>query len=166
MREARQLKRRIHLHRRLRWKPRAGPGQLEVLFMDMPGFRGSPHDSGSSSGMHRRILSDASRYWESHRIVYNLILAAVVVAWVILTWPHFQVALTLQSLSKLLILAAVANLCYCAAYLVDIPMQYSSFRVPWRRWRWGIWLAGTIFAFLVANYWIADEIYPFVNGAA
>jgi len=22
------------------------------------------------------------------------------------------------------------------AYVVDIPMQYSSFRAPWRRWRW------------------------------
>ena len=32
-----------------------------------------------------------------------------------------------------------------------------------RRWRRVVWYAGTIFAVLLTNYWIADEIYPFVN---
>jgi hypothetical protein len=26
--------------------------------------------------------------------------------------------------------------------------------------RWGLWILGTLFAFVLANYWIADEIYP------
>jgi hypothetical protein len=62
----------------------------------------------------------------------------------------------------LIVLAVLANLCYCAAYLVDIPLQYSSFRGGWRRWRWAVWLGGALFAVLLANYWIADEIYPYV----
>ena len=128
--------------------------------MDTPPLNGSAPASGSSSGRLREIFSDAIRYWEPRRIVYNLILAAVVISWLLLTWPHFRVALTLQSLLKLLILAALANVCYCAAYLADAAMQSSPFQVKWRRWRWALWLLGTLFAVVFACYWIADEIYP------
>ncbi len=71
------------------------------------------------------IIRDAIRYWEVRRLWYNLALTALVSAWVFLTWPHFRPAFTLDSLGKLLILAALANLCYSAAYLIDIPMQQS-----------------------------------------
>jgi hypothetical protein len=110
----------------------------------------------------REILDDALRYWERRRIAYNAALVAVVGLWVLLTWPHFSGALSLKSLTILMVLAAGANICYCAAYVADIPMQYSSMRASWRRWRWGLWLAGTVFALLLANYWIADEIYSYV----
>jgi len=103
------------------------------------------------------------RYWEPRRVAYNLVLATVAVGWIVSTWPHFRAALTLSSLGKLLVLAALANVVYSAAYLVDIPMQQSSVALIWRRWRFGLWLAGTLLAFLFENYWIADEIYPYVN---
>ena len=109
------------------------------------------------------VVNDAIRYWERRRLAYNLALAVLVRAWVLLTWPHFRPALTFESLSQLLILAALANLCYCAAYLVDVPVQQSSFGVTWRRRRWVLWLLGTLFALLITCYWIADEIYPFVG---
>jgi|ERR1700674_286829 hypothetical protein len=108
-------------------------------------------------------MRDAIRYWEPRRVVYNLILTAVVVAWLVLTWPHFRPALTIQSLLPLLVLAALANVCYSAAYLADIAMLRSPVRSIWRRRRWGLWLAGTVFAIMLACYWIADEIYPAVN---
>ena len=107
-------------------------------------------------------LDDALRYWEPRRIAYNLLLTAVVLGWLIVTWPHFRAAFTLQALLLLIVLAVLANVCYCAAYLVDIPLQYSSFRTLWRRWRWALWVTGTLFAAILANYWIADEIYPYV----
>ncbi len=103
------------------------------------------------------------RYWEMRRIWYNLALTVLAGAWVSLTWPHFQHALTPHHFLQLLALAALANLCYSAAYLVDIPMQQSSFSDSWRQWRWALWLLGTLFALLFACYWIADEIYPFVD---
>jgi hypothetical protein len=109
----------------------------------------------------RDVLDDALRYWEPRRVVYNLVLACVCLGWLVFTWPHFRAAL-LTALLPLLVLAVLANVCYCAAYVVDIPMQYSSFRAPWRRWRWGLWLAGVLFAAILACYWIADEIYPAV----
>jgi hypothetical protein len=33
----------------------------------------------------------------------------------------------------------------------------------WRRRRWVLWLAGVIFAIVLTNYWIVDEIYPYVR---
>ena len=111
-------------------------------------------------------FGDAIRYWEPRRLAYNLVLAAVAVAWIVVTWPHFHDALTWPSFGKLLVLAGLANACYCAAYLVDVPMQLSArsvVSVVSRRWRFGLWLAGMLFALLITNYWIADEIYPFVQ---
>lgn len=70
---------------------------------------------------------------------------------------------TPSSLLLLVILALIANACYCAAYLVDIPMQSSPLCAGWRRYRWGLWVVGTLFAIVLTNYWIVDEIYPFVR---
>ena len=108
----------------------------------------------------RALLTDSIRFWELRRIFYNLALSAVVVAWLVVTWPHFRPALTLTSLFLFLILALLANVCYCAAYLVDIPMQHSALAAIWRRRRWVLFVGGTLFAILLENYWIADEIYP------
>jgi hypothetical protein len=109
------------------------------------------------------VFRDALRYWEVRRIWYNLILVGWAIAWVVGTWPHFRPAFKMSSVPKLLVLAVLANLCYCAAYVVDLPLQQSTSRASWRRRRWALWLAGTIFASVLANYWIADEIYPDVN---
>src|SRR5205807_10173486 len=75
----------------------------------------------------RDILSDAIRYWESRRIAYNAVLGAVVVGWVAVTWPHFRTAFTLPSLLPLFVLAVMANVCYCAAFLDVITEQYSAY---------------------------------------
>ena len=130
--------------------------------METPHPTQSQHFGTSPSGPSRGLLADAIRYWEPRRIVYNLVLAAVVLAWIVLSWPHFRPALALSSLPPMVFLALVANVCYCAAYLVDISFQDSSLGAVWKRRRWGLWLLGTLLAILLANYWIADEIYPFV----
>jgi len=117
----------------------------------------------SPSGPFRGFLADAIRFWEPRRLVYNLILALVVVVWIVASWPHFRPMFTLHSLLLLGFLALLANACYCAAYFVDIPMQGLSVGTALRRQRWGLWVIGTLFAILFENYWIADEIYPFVR---
>jgi len=117
----------------------------------------------SPSRRFRESLADALRFWEPRRLAYNLVLTIVVVVWFATTWPHFRVAMTLSSLLLFSVLALLANACYCAAYFVDIPLQRSSLSLAWRRRRWGLWLVGTLFAVVLANYWIADEIYPFVR---
>ena len=110
----------------------------------------------------RSHLAAAARFWEPWRLAYNTALAAVVFAWIVATWPHFRPAFNLTSLLFLVILALLANVCYCAAYAVDLPLGASSFAARWRRWRWSLWLVGTLFAVLLECYWIADEVYPFV----
>jgi hypothetical protein len=111
----------------------------------------------------KESLADAIRFWERRRVVYNLILIGVVVAWIVASWPHFRPAMHLFRMFQLIVLGLIANAFYCAAYFVDIPMQSSDVRATWRRWRWALWTLGTLFAFLLTNYWIADEIYPYVN---
>ena len=131
--------------------------------MDGPGSLESQGSGESPPSQLRGILDDAIRYWESRRLAYNLVLTVVVVTWVASTWPHFRGAFTLKSVLALVILATLANVCYCAAYVVDIPMQHSSFCLVWRRRRWLLWAVGMLFAVALANYWIADEIFPYVR---
>jgi hypothetical protein len=108
-------------------------------------------------------FGDAARFWESRRIWYNAVLFAAVLLWLALTWPHFRPALTLEALGKMTVLALLANVCYCAAYLVEFFIQVFSSQGSRRRFRWAVWILGMLFALLVENYWIADEIYPDVD---
>jgi hypothetical protein len=121
------------------------------------------NDFQHSSAPFRELLADAAHFWEPRRVSYNLALIAVVFSWLIATWPHFRPALTLTSLGILTVLGLIANSCYCAAYFIDIALQSLSLREGWRRRRWVLWLAGVIFAIVLANYWIVDEIYPYVH---
>jgi hypothetical protein len=123
----------------------------------------SPAPAQLLPGSFGTIFANAVRFWEPRRILYNLALTALVLNWLASTWPHFQPAWNLSSLLLLAILAALANVCYCAAYFVDITMQYSAPSSVWRKGRWGLWLMGTFLAVMFANYWIADEIYPYVH---
>lgn len=117
---------------------------------------------GKSAGSFR-AFGGAVRFWEPRRIIYNALLLVVCAIWVIATWPHFRPAITWFTLLQLTVLALIANACYCAAYLVDIPLLWSSASSSLKQLRWGLWAAGTLFAIVLANYWIADEIYPFVR---
>ena len=105
----------------------------------------------------------AARFWEPRRLVYNAILTAIVLLWLILTWPHFRPALTLGSLEAFIVLGLAANLCYCVAYLAEFFLQALLPSAYWRRFRQVLFGLGTLFAIVLENYWIADEIYPYAN---
>lgn len=105
-------------------------------------------------------LRDAIRFWEPRRIWYNAFLFVIVLLWLIFTWPHFRPALNLVALGKMIVLALMANLCYCAAYLAEFFIQPLLPITFWKRFRVGLWIFGMLLAMLVENYWIADEIYP------
>lgn len=117
----------------------------------------------SPSASFKARLADAIRFWERARVVYNLILIGIVAIWFVATWPRFLPAMHWFLLFQLIGLGLIANALYCAAYFVDIPMQHSAVATDWKCWRWALFTLGTLLAFLVTNYWIADEIYPFVN---
>lgn len=130
-------------------------------------MRTADQNDSSSGQMTSSALQSAFfgavRYWEKRRPLYNAVLAAVTIFWVVLSWPHFRPAMNPGNLFRLLGLALIANVCYCAAYLVDLPLQLSALSGSWSRGRWILWLVGTAFAMLLTSYWINDEIYPFVR---
>lgn len=111
----------------------------------------------------RQYLSDAANFWEKERPAYNLVLLGVVVAWFALTWPHFRQSLNFTNFITLTLLGLMANICYSGAYLIDIPLQYTSLKDRWRNYRRLLWFLGLLWAVIVTNYWIADEIYPYVD---
>jgi hypothetical protein len=117
----------------------------------------------TQAGEWRQKLSRASRFWEPRRLTYNLVLTVVVAFWVLFTWPHFRPAINLNVLLRLFILAALANICYSGAYLVELTIRASASRVNLKRQRWLLWSMGMLFGVVLENYWIVDEISPFVR---
>ena len=100
----------------------------------------------------REILTDAIRFWEWRRLFYNLALAAVVLLDFSRHFPHSKRALEFHALLTLFLLTVLANAAYCAAYLVELLVQFSEFREPWRRYRVVLWLVGTVFAAVLAHF--------------
>ena len=98
------------------------------------------------------IAGDALRYWEPRRILYNLALAAVVGAHLAAGWPGSRSALVWNTLFLLIFLAVLANVCYCAAYAVDLFAQYSGLRATWMHWRWVVLVIGTVFGAVIAHF--------------
>lgn len=111
----------------------------------------------------QKYFSSARKFWEPRRAAYNLVLAICVIAWIVVTWPHFRPAMNWADLARLLGLAAIANVLFSAGYIVDLLAQQIS--KPSALWsiRWATFSLGMALAVLLANYWIADEIYPYVH---
>ena len=111
-------------------------------------------------------IRDATRFWEPRRLIYNVMLTATALFWLTKDWTNFLPAMTWSSLGIVTVLALLANLCYCAAYLADLAIQVLLPSLAWSRSRWAIWSLGTLFAIVFESYWINDEIYPYVSHAA
>ena len=88
------------------------------------------------------------------RLLYNAILAAIVVVYFLVALPASKQILTLDGVLFLFVLAVFANVAYCAAYIVDIFVQASGFREQWRTYRWLLFVAGVIFAGVLTRYFV------------
>jgi uncharacterized membrane protein len=64
----------------------------------------------------REYFTDAIRFWEPRRVLYNLALAVIVVAYFFAGYPSSKVVLSIDFALGLFMLAVVANIAYCAAY--------------------------------------------------
>jgi formate hydrogenlyase subunit 4 len=102
-------------------------------------------------------IADAMRFWEQGRIAYNLLLTVVFLGWTMLSWPALRGAFSLVHLAQLAVLALIANILYCAAYLTEMFSKRLAVS-QWHQWRWAIFIAGTLFAILIESYWVNDEI--------
>jgi hypothetical protein len=100
----------------------------------------------------RESVTDAIRYWELLRIVYNVVLGVIVVVYVRGLPSSKGMLGSFNFLLVLFVLAVLANVAYCAAYLVDVFAQGSSFRENWQSNRWILFLIGTIFAAILTRF--------------
>jgi hypothetical protein len=100
----------------------------------------------------REYATDAIRFWEPWRIAYNLVLAAIVALCFGIGYPLSKSILSVDFCLVLFLLAVIANIAYCAAYIVDIFAQASGFRDVWQRYRWLLFAIGTTFAAVIARF--------------
>lgn len=110
----------------------------------------------------REYVTDAIKFWEPRRVAYNLVLTAIVVIYFILSFPLSKKVLSIDFCLSLFLLAVVANVAYCAAYIVDIFAQGSGFREAWQRYRWILFTIGMIFAGIITRF-VAMGMFRPVN---
>jgi hypothetical protein len=108
----------------------------------------------------RDYATDAIRWWEPKRIAYNVALVAVVGACFLVTLPASRQTLTADTLLFLVALAVLANVAYCAAYVVDVFVQVSGFRERWRAYRWILFFIGMSFAAILTRFWALGMFHP------
>ena len=100
----------------------------------------------------RESVTGALRYWEPRRLVYNAVLAAVVLGYFAGHYPASRAFLSVDFVLGLFLLVVLANVAYCAAYPVDIFVSASGYREQWQRHRWVIFAVGLVFAGILARF--------------
>jgi hypothetical protein len=100
----------------------------------------------------RELATDAIGHWERRRILYNLVLLAVVVATYLFDAGPAPRPLSFELLQQLFVFAVLGNVAFCAAYPADLFVQASGFRDTWRRVRWVLLLVGVLFASVLAHF--------------
>ncbi len=98
----------------------------------------------------RDIATDAVRYWEWRRLIYNGVLVLITVGGFLLLMPRSLQTFEAKTVTGVLVLALAANVAYSAAYIPDLLAQRSSFREQWQRWRWILFFIGTALAAAIA----------------
>src|SRR5438128_8530647 len=96
-----------------------------------------------SSVTFRDAVTNAIRYWEPRRIVYNVLLALIVISYFVYfrkSSPSTKTKISFDGVLGLFLLAVLANAAYCAACPVDIFAQWSSCRESYLRFRWLLFL--------------------------
>jgi hypothetical protein len=100
----------------------------------------------------REAVTSAIRYWEPRRLAYNIVLAVVVLACFALNYPLSKSIVSLDFVLMLFLLAVLANVAYCAAYVVDIFASASGYQEQWWKLRWIIFAIGSLFAAIITRF--------------
>ena len=98
------------------------------------------------------LTADALRYWEPRRLFYNAVLLTVVCVHFYAGWPNSKSIIARDPLFLLFFLAVLANVAYCAAYAIDLFVQFSGLHSAWTRWRSLVLIIGTAFAAVIAHF--------------
>jgi hypothetical protein len=108
----------------------------------------------------REYFTDAIRFWEPRRALYNVALAVIVVAYFVSGYPTSKSVISIDFTLGLFLLAVAANIAYCAAYLPGIFVQASGFRDVWKRGRWVLFVIGTVFAAIITRFIAMGMFHP------
>src|SRR5260221_624275 len=100
----------------------------------------------------RDAATDGLGYWEPRRLIYDAVLAAVVVTYFFAAWPASRQVLSVDLGLTVFLLAVVANVLYCFAYVADVFVQVSGLREAWLRSRWVLFVVGPAFAATVTRF--------------
>ncbi len=71
----------------------------------------------------------------------------------VLALPISKGLITLNFVLFLFLLAVLANVAYCAAYVVDIFAQVSGFRGVWQKYRWLLFVVGVDLCGIITRFW-------------
>ena len=104
--------------------------------------------------------ADALRYWEPRRVVFNGALALVVLAHFFAAWPASGHKLSFDLALGVFVLAVLANIAYCAAYVGDLFVQFAGLHEPWRRGRVAVLTIGTLFAATITHFFAKGLFGP------
>jgi len=96
--------------------------------------------------------ANALRYWEPRRVIYDAVLALVVIGHFVAGWPASRHALSFDLALGVFMLAVLANVAYCAVYVPDLFVQFSGLDAPWRRGRIILLIIGTAFAATITHF--------------
>jgi uncharacterized membrane protein len=108
--------------------------------------------SGAATPSFSELAANALRYWEPRRGIYNLVLTAVIAAHLVAGWPGTRALISTDHLLGAFFLAVLANIAYCAAYAVDLFVQFSGLRREWPRWRWTVLAVGCAFGAVITHF--------------
>jgi hypothetical protein len=100
----------------------------------------------------RDSVTAAIRYWEPRRLIYNLVLAGVVLVCYGLGAGGIRSRISVDLALLLFPMAVLANVAYCAAYPVDIFVSASGYREQWVRYRWIMFVIGLLFAAIITRF--------------
>ena len=105
----------------------------------------------------KEIASEAIRFWERMRLVYCGVLAAIVVFYFIKGMPASLEKVNADFILVLFLLAVIANVLYCTAYIPDVFIQYAGFRHARQRVRWVLFAIGMVFAAIVTRFMMMGQ---------
>jgi len=97
-------------------------------------------------------VANGLRYWEPRRIIFNIVLGAVVAGHFVYALPQSREQLTVNTILGLFFLAVLANVCYCAVYAIDLFVQFSGLHTAWSKGRIAVLIVGTAFAAVIAHF--------------
>ena len=108
----------------------------------------------------REYFTDAIKFWEPRRVIYNSVLSVIVIVYFAAGYPFSKSVLSVDFALGLFLLAVAANVAYCAAYVVDVFVQASGFREVWQRSRWVLFVIGTTVAAIITRFMAMGMFHP------